>query len=189
MLFRSGFCQVPGPTGLKKELTRDEEKGPCSPRPQGAPSSPSRPPHTGRTRLLSCRDVTHPGHSTVSWRRRREKLRGLQERVLLLLEGHGGHHRSDPPGPAALLRAGSRAPADQRDLRYGLGAVVAGRKRGPRVSPGARGSPRPFPCVPLQIYHLFLEDGASCTALLYLKSFSDGGVACIIYFNFYDRHF
>nr|CAI9712069.1 unnamed protein product [Rangifer tarandus platyrhynchus] len=31
----------------------------------------------GRTRLLCCRDVTHPGHSAASWRPRREKLRGL----------------------------------------------------------------------------------------------------------------
>lgn len=109
------------------------------------------------------------------------------------MEGHGGHHGSDPPGPAALLRAGSRAPADQRDLRYSLGAVVAGGTRGPRLSPGLRGSPRLFPCVPPQIYHLFLEDGASCMAILYSKSFSGptlrGRVACIIYVNFYDGNF
>ena len=113
--------------------------------PKGPPLPCHDPPHTGRIRLLSCRDVTHPGHSAASWRPRREKLRGLQERVLLLLEGHGGHHGSDPPGLAAPLRAGSRAPAGQRDLRYSLGAVAAGRTRGPRLSPGVRGSPRPSP--------------------------------------------
>lgn len=55
--------------------------------PRGPPLPCHDPPHRGRTRLLSCRDVTHPGHSAASWRPRREELRGLQERVLLLPEG------------------------------------------------------------------------------------------------------